>query len=107
MAINVSGIQFSSVRGDSPVDRPASAKSGATPGSGSVSKTVGGVDPVQFTPGSQVLRQMEADPEPPIDKARVMALRQAIEDGSYPINARQIAEKMSAFEAEVFRPRGR
>ncbi len=107
MAINVGGIQFSSVRGDSSVDRPASAKSGAASGSGSVGETVGEVDPVQFTPGLQVLRQMEADPEPTVDEARVARIRQSIEDGSYPINPRQIAIKMSAFEAEVFRPRGR
>jgi flagellar biosynthesis anti-sigma factor FlgM len=45
---------------------------------------------------------METDPEPPVDKARVMALRQAIEDGSYPINPRKIAEKMFSFESTVF-----
>ncbi|RUQ33569.1 MAG: flagellar biosynthesis anti-sigma factor FlgM [Candidatus Competibacteraceae bacterium] len=102
MAININGIQFSSVRGDSAVDRPASTKSGPMPSSGSPGKPVSEIDPVRLTPSSQALRQMEADREPPIDEARIAALRQAIEEGSYPINARQIAEKMSTFESTLF-----
>lgn len=86
---------------------PTSVKSGSIRSGSLPDKPVSEVDPVKLTSSSQALRQMEANPEPTVDEARVVRIRQAIEDGSYPINARRIAEKMSAFEAEVFRPRGR
>ncbi len=102
MAININGIQFSSVRGDNSVDRPAAAKPGATPSGGSPGKPVNEIDPVRLTPSSQALRQMETDREQPIDETRVTALRKAIEEGSYSINAQRIAEKMSTFESTLF-----
>ena len=102
MAININGIQFSSVRGDSVVDRPAASKPGAIPSGGLSGKPVSEIDPVQLTPGSQALRQMETDRDQPIDETRVAALRQAIEEGRYSINARRIAEKMSTFESTLF-----
>ncbi len=94
MAMNVSGIgnQPSPVRS---VDRPASVKSESALG-GVSGKPVG--DAVQLTPGSQTLRQMEADREPPVDEAKVAALRSAIANGDYRVDSRRVAEKMFCFE---------
>ncbi len=100
MTMNINGTQSSYPHTSSM--KLESIRSGSLP-----DKPVSEVDPVKLTPSSQALRQMEADPEPTVDEARIARIRQSIEDGSYPINARQIAIKMSAFEAEVFRPRGR
>lgn len=94
MAMNVSGIgnQPSPVRS---VDRPASVKSEPAPG-GVSGKPVS--DAVQLTPGSQTLIQMETDREPPIDDAKVAALRSDIAEGRYRVDSQRVAERMLGFE---------
>ena len=94
MTMNVSGIgnQPSPVRN---VDRPASVKSESAPSGVSGNP---GSDAVQLTPGSQTLIQMETDREPPVDDAKVAALRNAIAKGEYQVDSQRVAKKMFGLE---------
>lgn len=98
MAINpVNGIYSPPVRG-SCVERAASSNVATLR-----SKPVGEVDQVQLTPGSVSLRQLETGSQtPPIDQAKVAALREAISAGTYQVDAERIARKMSDFESALF-----
>ncbi|MCC6133947.1 MAG: flagellar biosynthesis anti-sigma factor FlgM [Candidatus Contendobacter sp.] len=94
MTMNVSGIgnQPSPVRN---VDRPASVKSESAPSGVSGNP---GSDAVQLTLGSQTLIQMETDREPPVDDAKVAALRNAIAKGEYQVDSQRVAKKMFGLE---------
>ena len=98
MALNpITGIHSPPVRGGY-VERPSSSSAGPSP-----DKPVGEVDQVRLTPGSMSLRQLEtARQEPPVDEAKVAALRSAIADGSYRPDAGRIARKLSDFEHALF-----
>ncbi len=98
MTLNFNGIgnQPSPVRS---VDRPASVKSESALG-GASGKPIG--DAVQLTPGSQTLIQMESDREPPIDDAKVAALRNAIAKGEYRVDSQRVAKKMFGLEMALF-----
>jgi negative regulator of flagellin synthesis FlgM len=61
-----------------------------------------GPDSVQLTEQAQQLLRLEEKLAqfPEVDSQRVDAIRQAIADGSYKIDAEQIAERMLAAEAQ-------
>ncbi|MGB4947791.1 MAG: flagellar biosynthesis anti-sigma factor FlgM [Candidatus Competibacter denitrificans] len=98
MAINpINGIYSPPVRG-SGVERAVSSNVATLRG-----KPVGEVDQVQLTPGSVSLRQLETESQtPPIDHAKVAALREAINNGTYQVDPERIARKMSDFESALF-----
>ncbi|CDH43771.1 flagellar biosynthesis anti-sigma factor FlgM [Candidatus Contendibacter odensensis] len=84
------------------VGRTAPAKPELQPGSGMPGAPVTQVGEIQWTQGSQSLRQLETQSnEPPIDEAKVASLREAIAKGTYPMNSGQIAEKMLKFEQSL------
>ncbi len=99
MAINpVNGIYSPPVRGGGYVER-ASPSSGAS----LQDKHIGEVDQVRLTPGSRSLRQLEMEQqEPPVDEAKVAALRKAVANGEYQVDSGRIARKMSDFEEALF-----
>ena len=86
------------------IGRNAQIRLTGSAGSGAVARTAGGADGVMPGAGKPVspprlgelVRQMAASP--PIDTARVAALRAAIADGSYAIDADAIAARMIAFD---------
>lgn len=84
-----------------PLD-PAPRKVGdtAAPAPGRAS---GGTDVVTLTDLAARLQRLVAsvDQLPVVDQAKVAELREAIESGSYAIDERAIAEKLSAFEALI------
>lgn len=103
MAINlINGVYAPPVRsGGGQVDRVAPARPdqvGALP-----DQPVVEVDQVNLTPDSLNLRQMEIqNAEPPIDRERIAALREAIASGHYPMNSARIASKLLDFETRLF-----
>jgi negative regulator of flagellin synthesis FlgM len=103
MAINlVNGVYAPPLRSSGgQVDRVAPARPdqvGALP-----DQPVAEVDKVNLTPNSLNLRQMEIqNPEPPVDRERVAALREAIASGQYPMDSTRIASKMLDFETTLF-----
>lgn len=98
MALNpITGIHSPPVRGGY-AERFSPASAGP-----SSDKPVSEVDQVRLTPGSMSLRQLEtARQEPPVDDAKVAALRAAIADGSYRPDVSRTARKMSDFEQALF-----
>ena len=98
MAINtVNGVYAAPVRGG--YAERASPSTVASP----PDKPVGEVDKVQLTPGSMSLRQLETGrQEPPVDDAKVAALRKAVAEGSYQVDSSRLARKMSDFEETLF-----
>jgi negative regulator of flagellin synthesis FlgM len=99
MAINpISGTYSPPVRGSGHVERVTSTQAASLP-----DKPVGEIDQVQLTPGSLSLRQLEtARQEPPVDQAKVAALREAIANGEYQVDSGRIARKMSVLEKALF-----
>lgn len=99
MAINpITGMYSRPVRGGDHVERAASANVASLP-----DKPVGEIDQVRLTPGFLSLRQLETTgQEPPIDEAKVAALRNAIANGEYPMDSGRIARKMSDLETALF-----
>ncbi|MDZ7621022.1 MAG: flagellar biosynthesis anti-sigma factor FlgM [Candidatus Competibacteraceae bacterium] len=83
------------------VDRVAPARPdqvGALP-----DQPVAEVDQVNLTSNSLNLRQMEIqNAEPPIDRERVAALREAIASGQYKMDSARIANKLLDFETRLF-----
>lgn len=100
MAINpISGTYSPPIRGGGHVERAAPASVASPP-----DKPVGEIDQVRLTPGSLSLRQLEtAGQEPPVDEAKVAALRKAIADGAYQVDSGRVARKMSDLEEALFR----
>lgn len=99
MAINpINGTYSPPVRGGGYVERASSSNVASLR-----DKLVSEVDQVQLTPGSLSLRQLETEhQEPPVDEAKVAALRKAIANGEYRVDSDQIARKMSSFEETLF-----
>lgn len=60
---------------------------------------------IKLTKESVRLRELEAEmgSEPVLDKQRVKALQEAILSGEYETNSVKIAEKLIAFENELFK----
>jgi negative regulator of flagellin synthesis FlgM len=81
----------------------------ATPGSQEASVSNGSPsrpanDSVQLTDSARALQQASgADAQSPVDSARVEQLRAAVANGSYSINPRQIADRLSALESQINR----
>jgi len=58
---------------------------------------------VELSPQAQTLQQASACQcaQPPVEQSRVERLREAIENGSYPIDSGRLASKMLAFERDL------
>lgn len=95
----VSEVKGPGSRTVTPLD-PAPRKVGGTPAPGA-GQASGGTDVVTLTDLAARLQRLVAsvDQLPVVDQAKVAELREAIEGGSYTIDERAIAEKLSAFEA--------
>lgn len=100
MAINP--IQPSFPRGSGVVDSPVPPRTGP-PGAGRRDAPVTEVDRVQLTSGTLRLREQMETPEkgPPIDEARIEALRKAINSGEYPVSSERLATNIMKFEARL------
>jgi len=68
---------------------------------GTEGSTQAASDSVSLTDTAARLRSLEASlaEMPEVDNERVAAIQQAIEDGSYQVNAERIADKILNFEA--------
>lgn len=90
-----------------PVSRPAGRTvEVARAGSSDAGKAVDGPEaaaPVKLEPGSTVVEMASAQPAPaaPMDMARVQAVRQALESGTYRIDPDEIANRLLALEREL------
>jgi negative regulator of flagellin synthesis FlgM len=98
MAINpINGLYAGPVRSSSHADRLSASNAASLP-----DKPVGEVDEVRLTPGSMSLRQLETKQQkPPIDEAKVAALRKAIAQGDYQIDSGRLARKLADFESSL------
>jgi negative regulator of flagellin synthesis FlgM len=90
-----------------PAQRSDSASSKVTRSQEAVGQSGAGVaagDKVSFTETSVRLRALEGTLAnmPVVDEARVEAIKQAIADGSYQIDANRIADKLIQFERGMF-----
>ena len=60
------------------------------------------VDQVRLTPESMRLRQhMDAPEKPPMNEAKIKALREAITAGTYQVNSERLAGKLLDFESAL------
>ncbi|AJE14763.1 flagellar biosynthesis anti-sigma factor FlgM [Stutzerimonas balearica] len=59
-------------------------------------------EPVQLSPEAQRLQQAteQLSQQPVVDQARVERIRQAISDGTYEIDPKRLAAKLTAFESQ-------
>jgi negative regulator of flagellin synthesis FlgM len=97
-------IEGYSTNGNTPVSAPRTADSGNTaPGANSAS--VQRVDSVKLTPDAMQLHQLEKSIAsiPVADLNRVAKVRQAIHSGSYQIDPRKIAAKLTRMEWDLAR----
>lgn len=64
-----------------------------------------GTDTVSLTDTAARLQKIEAKlvDTPVVDKQRVDSIRQALNDGSYQVNASSIADKLLAFESSLYK----
>lgn len=69
-------------------------------GGASASRTASGPDQVSLTPTAQTLRNLEAQVAdlPEVDQDRVQAIRDAIANGSYQIDADRVAARLMDME---------
>lgn len=104
MAINlINGTYPPSVRSGGQTEQTTTTKSARLPAGGQIDKPVSEIDQVQLTPGSLSLRQLETETnEPPVDEAKVAALRKSIASGEYQVNSARVARKMFDLEDALF-----
>lgn len=76
-------------------NRPAVGAQGNERGSAPAS------DQVTLTPAARRLLEAGQDASAPINQARVDALRAAVSEGSYQIDAGRIAQRLLAFERQL------
>lgn len=76
---------------------------GAAVGQSSGGDSAASEDTVQLSPAVQVLQQLEASIRdlPEVDEQRVEAIRTAIAEGRFEINADRIAEKLVNLERSI------
>ena len=90
--------------GVSPVDAPRRVgEEAARSGGGSRAGSADSGDRVTLTSTAQRFLEATSDTgsEPPIDRAKVESIRQAIAEGRYPVDPERIAAKMLAIEADL------
>ncbi len=98
MAIH--SIQYPILRGNGAMDLAAPAKATPLPEGGRRDAPVTEIDRVQLTPESARLRrQLEtSEKEPPMNEAKIKALREAIAGGAYQVDSARLAGKILGFE---------
>lgn len=98
---NISGSQIGNVgAGHAPQGGQATAENKTAESQGNPASSR---DTVSLTPQAQQLRDLESRIAdlPEVDSNRVNAIKDAIANGSYEIDANRIAEKMMQFEAAL------
>lgn len=98
MAMNP--IQPSFLRGNGPVESAVSPKTTPPSGGGQQDAPITEVDQVRLTPETVRLRQHidASEKQPPMNEAKIKALREAISAGTYQVNSEQLASKIFDFE---------
>ncbi|MCF7202194.1 flagellar biosynthesis anti-sigma factor FlgM [Pseudomonas oligotrophica] len=82
-------------------ERPGAAQPAETAAAAPESNAGTG-ESVQLSPEAQRLQQAteKLELQPTVDQARVERIRQAIADGSYEIDPKRLAAKLTAFESQ-------
>ncbi len=83
--------------------RPVTTPAKATPADGSAARPVEATDSVRLTGEATSLQalQRELSAAPAVDTARVQAVREALENGSYRIDPDAIAKRMLALDEQL------
>ena len=84
-------------RGPAGESADTAAASGQTVGRGPASTS----DQLTLTAAARSLLEAGRETSTPVDEARVAALREAIADGSYRVDAGRIAERLLALERQL------
>lgn len=104
MAINFTGVPPNSQAGGPRAEKTDSDRASRQQASDNAAKPdSGGAAEVRLSDAAQALQAADKslDATPDVDEARVNALRNAIANGSYSIDARRVAERMMDFESAL------
>lgn len=80
---------------------PADRDNGPAPREADTSRSSGNSDQVTLTAAARSLLEAGRGASAPVDAARVAALREAIAEGSYQIDAGRVAERLFALERQL------
>ena len=100
MSIEINGLNSPRTQGSDPsqASSQAEATGSQTPQPAETSRPA---DTVKLTDAAQQLNRLESQirEQPVVDAQRVDQVRQAVEDGTYQVDARGVAQKLMQFEA--------
>lgn len=102
MVSHINGSSGGSVHGAGqrdPVQKPSQQPTSVSSGGQQTTNT----DSVELTPTAARLQSLETlvNQAPEVDQHKVAALRQAVADGSYQVDAGRVAHKFARFEAAL------
>ncbi|MCJ8167779.1 flagellar biosynthesis anti-sigma factor FlgM [Atopomonas sediminilitoris] len=99
--LNTSSTGNSSVNKNAATEADASKTAAKAPAADAPASKAAG-DSVQLSQQAQTLKQAESRIRdlPKVDSERVERLKAAIADGSYSVDAKRVAQKLTAFEAQ-------
>lgn len=107
MPVNINGVNNNSVNPQRP--GPAERSDAASkPASNTIDQprttASSGGDSVNLSDRAKSLKQAEQQlsSQPEIDDAKVAQIRQALEDGTYKVDAKQLAQKMLDLDKSIF-----
>lgn len=106
MPVNFNGINNGSVNPQRPgtTDRADSAASKPASGEQARDTAPSRSEGVNLSNRAKAMKQAEQQlrEQPEIDDARVAQIRQALEDGTYKVDAKQLAQKMLDMDKSIF-----